>query len=205
VAPPVDNPPAGCIENCDQVTPPADPSCIENCDQVTPPADPSCIEDCDPVAPPVDNPPAGCIENCDPVAPPVDPSCIEDCDPVAPPVDNPPAGCIENCGQVTRPVDNPPASQTPTVEEAASVAAPVADALGGDQVDPSQPSSGDVAGVVAALSGMGPALTLPPTDVVGGPVVPSSSNESWRLVLLGLAALIASLLLVPDRTAHRRS
>jgi hypothetical protein len=36
------------------------------------------------------------------------------------------------------------------------------------------------------------------------PGVPSTV-PTWRLILIGLAALIASLLLFPDRTVRRRS
>jgi Prealbumin-like fold domain len=49
-----------------------------------------------------------------------------------------------------------------------------------------------------------PRVTLPPTDALAGPSAPASEN--WRLMLVVMAALLASILvLTPGRRANRRS
>jgi hypothetical protein len=61
-----------------------------------------------------------------------------------------------------------------------------------------------VAGVVGAAVTNGPSLTLPPTDTISPAQSVPGSVPTWRLILLGLAALIASRLLFSDRTVRRR-
>ncbi|MFL5679553.1 MAG: prealbumin-like fold domain-containing protein, partial [Chloroflexota bacterium] len=49
-----------------------------------------------------------------------------------------------------------------------------------------------------------PHVTLPPTDALAGPTAPASEN--WRLMLVVMAALLASILvLTPSRRTNRRS
>jgi hypothetical protein len=61
-----------------------------------------------------------------------------------------------------------------------------------------------VAGVVSPAVNIGPSITLPPTDTISpAPGIPNSV-PTWRLILIGLAAMIASLLLLSDRTVRRR-
>ena len=48
-----------------------------------------------------------------------------------------------------------------------------------------------------------PEVTLPPTDTFGGPSAPS--NESWRIMLVVLAGILASvLILTPSPVARRK-
>ena len=47
-----------------------------------------------------------------------------------------------------------------------------------------------------------PAVTLPPTDTLGSPAAPSS--DSWRILLIALAALVATALVLTPATASRR-
>jgi len=74
-----------------------------------------------------------------------------------------------------------------------------------DQPAATPAPGGGVAGVVSAPRPT-PRLTLPPTDTLSSAPVASTPIPAWRLILIGLAALIASLLLMSsDRTARRRS
>jgi hypothetical protein len=46
-------------------------------------------------------------------------------------------------------------------------------------------------------------ITLPPTDTFGGSAAPA--NEAWRMMLVLMAGLLASILiLTPDRSKSRR-
>ena len=48
-----------------------------------------------------------------------------------------------------------------------------------------------------------PTITLPPTDTIGGPAAPSS--DSWRMMLVLMAGVLASaLILTPNRVTRRR-
>jgi hypothetical protein len=48
-----------------------------------------------------------------------------------------------------------------------------------------------------------PTITLPPTDTFAGPAAPA--NESWRIMLVVLAGILASVLIMtPSRTASRK-
>jgi hypothetical protein len=47
-----------------------------------------------------------------------------------------------------------------------------------------------------------PEITLPPTDAFGGPQAPS--NESWRIMLVVLAGILASALILTPSPATRR-
>jgi len=74
-----------------------------------------------------------------------------------------------------------------------------------DQPAATPAPEGGVAGVVSAPRPT-PRLTLPPTSTLSSAPVASTPIPAWRLILIGLAALIASLLLMSsDRTARRRS
>jgi hypothetical protein len=47
-----------------------------------------------------------------------------------------------------------------------------------------------------------PEITLPPTDAFGGPAAPS--NESWRIMLVVMAGILASVLILTPSPATRR-
>jgi len=47
-----------------------------------------------------------------------------------------------------------------------------------------------------------PTVTLPPTDTFGGPQAPS--NESWRIMLVVMAGILASVLILTPSPATRR-
>jgi hypothetical protein len=47
-----------------------------------------------------------------------------------------------------------------------------------------------------------PEITLPPTDTFGGPQAPA--NESWRIVLVVMAGVLASVLILTPSPATRR-
>ena len=47
-----------------------------------------------------------------------------------------------------------------------------------------------------------PKITLPPTDAFGGPVAPT--NESWRIMLVVMAGILASVLILTPSPATRR-
>ena len=47
-----------------------------------------------------------------------------------------------------------------------------------------------------------PAITLPPTDTFGMSATPT--NESWRLMLVLMAGLLASILILAPKRASRR-
>jgi hypothetical protein len=47
-----------------------------------------------------------------------------------------------------------------------------------------------------------PKVTLPPTDTLGGPQAPS--NESWRIMLIVMAGILASALILTPSPATRR-
>ncbi len=64
----------------------------------------------------------------------------------------------------------------------------------------SAPPSGD-GGVLGETAT--PKVTLPPTDALGGTSGPSS--DSWRMLLIAMAGLLATILVVtPSRSARRR-
>jgi len=48
-----------------------------------------------------------------------------------------------------------------------------------------------------------PDITPPPTDTLAP--APSPSNDSWRLVLIGMAGILAAVLLLTPAPAKRRS
>jgi hypothetical protein len=45
-----------------------------------------------------------------------------------------------------------------------------------------------------------PDVTPPPTD---SPVAPSGTNDAWRLVLIGLAGILAAMLLLTPASKNR--
>ena len=47
-----------------------------------------------------------------------------------------------------------------------------------------------------------PTITLPPTDAFGGPVAPA--NESWRIMLVVMAGILASVMILTPSPATRR-
>jgi hypothetical protein len=47
-----------------------------------------------------------------------------------------------------------------------------------------------------------PEITLPPTDAFGGPAAPT--NESWRIMLVVMAGILASVLILTPSPAIRR-
>ena len=47
-----------------------------------------------------------------------------------------------------------------------------------------------------------PEITLPPTDSFGGAATPT--NESWRIMLVLMAGLLASVLILTPKRASRR-
>ncbi len=135
--------------------------------------------------PPADEPPAD--------EPPAD-------DQATPPADeeNPPA----DEEQTTPPVDDeqtgqPVAEVQPTTE---TTSQPTQQPVVEPSVAPTETPTGAVLGAVGA-----PSITPPPTDTLG--TAPVTTTEAWRLVLLGLAFLLAALLLAmpDDRTARRRA
>ena len=51
-----------------------------------------------------------------------------------------------------------------------------------------------------------PKVTLPPTDTVDGVAPSAPAGDGWRVILLGMAALLAtSLVLTPARLAVRKA
>jgi hypothetical protein len=88
------------------------------------------------------------------------------------------------------PTESP--SDEPTQDPPPVLAAPTGEVSSTEAPNPS-------AGGVLAATGS-PTLTPPPTDVLGGEAAPPSS-PALRLMLLGLAALLAALLLAPRRAA----
>lgn len=80
------------------------------------------------------------------------------------------------------PITNPPVTNPPTVPPTAS---------------PTPRQS-----VLAETSGPSPRVTLPPTDSLTGTAAPST--DSWRILLIVAAALLASVLVVTPARASRR-
>ncbi len=103
--------------------------------------------------------------------------------------------CYDPAGVPTEsPSDEPTESPSdePTQDPPPVLAAPTGEVSSTEAPNPS-------AGGVLAATGS-PTLTPPPTDVLGGEAAPPSS-PALRLMLLGLAALLAALLLAPRRAA----
>jgi hypothetical protein len=44
--------------------------------------------------------------------------------------------------------------------------------------------------------------TLPPTDTLGGPSAPA--NDSWRIMLVVMAGILASVMVLTPKRASRR-
>ena len=97
---------------------------------------------------------------------------------------------------------SPPATEQPSNPPAEVV--PVSqDQL--PQPETSDTPTGEVLGAVSAPRPT-PRGTLPPTDTLSTTAAGSAPIPGWRLILVGLAGLIVSLLLLSsDRTARRRS
>ena len=70
---------------------------------------------------------------------------------------------------------------------------------------PAPEPTGSVEGVTGAPVSNNPVATLPPTDTVISAPGLSGVPQTWRLALLAIAVLVASLLLVPDRVVRTRS
>jgi hypothetical protein len=110
--------------------------------------------------------------------------------------------CYDEDQETTPPSDPPsvPPSDPPSVPPSDPPSNP-------PSVDPSDPpveesdapaSSGEVKGISGT-----PKTTLPPTDTIDASG--TSTNGSWRIVLAGIAGLIATLLLFSQPTRSRRS
>ena len=118
-----------------------------------------------------------CYDEDEETTPPSDPPSNPPSDPPSNPPSNPPST------PPSTPPSNPPSSDPsdPPTEESDAPA-----------------SNGEVKGISGT-----PKSTLPPTDTVAsdGP----STNSSWRIVLAGIAGLVASLLLLSQQQRSRRS
>jgi hypothetical protein len=91
---------------------------------------------------------------------------------------------------VTVPFQAPSASPSPAAPSQAAVLG----AVSGPTATP------HVGAVLAETSG--PTMTLPPTDTVAGAI--GAQSDGWRVILLGLALIIAALLLVAVPARRRR-
>jgi len=108
----------------------------------------------------------------------------------------------DSTGDQGNTVDNSNAGDNTGGSTVSPVAVPVQPV---DQPAATPAPEGGVAGVVSAPRPT-PRLTLPPTSTLSSAPVASTPIPAWRLILIGLAALISSLLLMSsDRTARRRS
>jgi hypothetical protein len=169
--------------------PSQDPSNDPTDDPTTPPTD-------DPTTPPTDDPTTPPTD--DPTTPPTD-------DPTTPPTDDPtqdPSNLpIEQLVEEAPPTDDPTTpptdlpTQDPTDEPSqGAVLDETADRTPG-------PSATPHIGAVLAEQGT-PSVTLPPTDTVDAPV--AAQSDGWRVILLGLALIIAALLLSTVPAQRRR-
>lgn len=67
------------------------------------------------------------------------------------------------------------------------------------------PEAAPTGGVGGATGTPKPKVTLPPTDAIDGTASSAPAGDGWRILLLGLAAMLAaSLLLTPARVAVRK-
>jgi hypothetical protein len=138
-----------------------------------------CDDETTPPTNPPTNPPTTPPTN-PPTTPPTNPPTTPPTNPPTTPPSNPPSSDPSN--PPTNPTE-PPAeeSQVPTIDES-----------------PSEAPTGEVKGISGT-----PKTTLPPTDTMAA--AGTSTNGSWRIVLAGIAGLIASLLLLSQPQRSRRS
>ena len=180
------------VSACESETP-FSPLAAENPPTDSPPTD----------SPPTENPPAAAEQPTE--NPPTE----------NPPTENPPATDPPATEDLSSPppseqptdppaVDNPPTENPPTATEQPAEVVPVSqDQL--PQPETSDAPTGEVLGAVSAPQPT-PRVTLPPTDTLSTTAAGSTPIPGWRLILVGLAGLIVSLLLLSsDRTARRRS
>jgi len=108
------------------------------------------------------------------------------------------------------PVTEPPVTEPPVTEPpvtappvtAPPVTAPPVTAPPVTAPPPTTPPTVVPSQIVLAETGT-PSVTLPPTDAIGGNAAPS--DGTWRLALIALAALLASVLVMtPARATSRR-
>ena len=100
------------------------------------------------------------------------------------------------------PANEVPATDPPTESSnEAPTSSPSQGAVLGDASATPAPSATPHVGAVLAAQGT-PTVTLPPTDTVEATV--GSQSEGWRIILVGLALIIAALLLTTVPAQRRR-
>ena len=161
------------------------------------PTDPPATNDPngDPTSTPSDEPSATPSDE-----PSADPSATPSTEPTVQPTDQP----------STEPTDDPTSqpSVDPTEQPSSDPTArptdePSADPTEQPSSDPSDdPSASPTSEVLGATSG--PMVTPPPTDTLS-PATSSGQVEAWRIVAIGLALVLVSLLMMPARPSRSRA
>ncbi len=101
------------------------------------------------------------------------------------------------------PTDQPTTTPTDAPTQQPEVTpTPTATPTGGVEGATSMPKSTPIGGVKGATGA--PELTPPSTDTIGS-ATPSKTGSSWQLLLLGMAGILATLLLMTPVASRRRS
>jgi hypothetical protein len=160
--------------------PSSEPSTSPSTSPSTDPSDPPSTE-------PSDDPGASSGPNGDPTGQPsASPSSQPSSDPSDPPSSDP---------------SDPPSSQPTDPPATDPTDPPTTDPTDSPSNDPSEdPSASPTSEVLGVTSG--PKVTPPPTDTISAAAT-TGQGEAWRLVAIGLAMVLVSLLLMPSRRPAR--
>jgi hypothetical protein len=166
----------------------------------SPSADPS-VDPTDPPSSEPTDPPSSSDPNGDPTSQPSNSPSSEPTDPPSADPTDPPS---------SEPTDPPSSDPTddPSTQPTDDPSTQPTDPPTTDPTDPplsnptDEPSTGPTGAVLGATSD--PKVTPPPTDTLSA-ATSTGRFESWRLIAVGLAMVIVSLLLMPARSARSRA